>query len=87
MGDVSNKFLSIEIAIPFVLLAVGGLVSWGSLSADMDHKAEAADVAVLKTEVSHIKEDVGEVKETVKEVQTEQKEQREILNEILRAVE
>ena len=79
MTDVSNRFLAWEILIPFVVLAIGGLISWGSLSADMDHKAEKTDVAVLKTEVTHIKEDVQDVKE-------EQKKQRELLEDIKEAV-
>ncbi len=56
--DISNRFLSIEIIIPFLLLAVGGLISYGSLSSDVEHKAEAADVQVLQNEVKHIKETV-----------------------------
>lgn len=73
--DVSNRFLSIEIAIPFVVILIGGLVGYGSLSADVDHKAEKTDVEVVKNEVEHIKEDLDEIKE-------EQKEQRQILDRI-----
>jgi hypothetical protein len=77
--DISNKFLSVEIIIPFLVLAVGGLVGYGSLSADVDHKAEKADVRVLDEKVSNIEGDVDEIKE-------EQKEQRTILERIDRAV-
>lgn len=79
MPDISNKFLSVEIIIPFLVLAVGGLVGYGSLSADVDHKAEKADVRVLDEKVSNIEGDVDEIKE-------EQKEQRTILERIDRAV-
>ena len=79
MTDVSNKFLSVEILIPFIVLVIGGLLSYGSLSSDVEHKADKTDVAVLQTEVSHVKEDV-------KEIRKEQKEQREILEEIKNAV-
>ena len=66
--DISNKFLGIEIMIPFILLAIGGLISWGSLSADMDHKADKAAVEVLTQKVEDIADDVEENKEAVKEL-------------------
>ena len=81
--DISNRTLGIEIifavGVPFLILAFGGLVSYGSLSADVDHKADRADVEVLKVEVEHIKE-------TTEDIKAEQKEQRSILEQIARDV-
>lgn len=65
MSDISNRFLSVEIVIPFVLLAIGGMMSYASLSADVEHKASREDVAVLKAEVDHIKETTAEIQKQV----------------------
>lgn len=73
--DVSNRFLAAEIWIPFAVLAVGGLVSIGSLSNEIEHKADKTDVAVLSSEVENIKD-------TVDDIKAEQKAQREILDRI-----
>lgn len=78
-GDISNRFLAVEIWVPFAVLAVGGLISWGSLSSDMKHKAEDSDVLVVQAEMKHIKDDV-------KEIKAEQQQQRKILEEIARNV-
>lgn len=64
--DISNRFLGIEIWVPFAILAVGGFVSYGSLSADVKHKADKSDIAVIATKVETIAEDVSENKTDIK---------------------
>lgn len=75
MSDVSNKFLAVEIWLPPVAIVIAGAISYGSLKAEVEHKAEKEDVAVISTKVENIEDDVKEIKD-------EQKEQRKILDRI-----
>jgi len=63
--DISNRFLSVEIIIPFIILAVGGLISYGSLSSDVEHKAGKLQVEVIQTQLDNIASDVSENKEAI----------------------
>lgn len=65
--DVTNRFLALEIWLPWILALIAAGVAWGQVSADLEHKAEKEDVAVISTKVENIEDDVAEIKDEVKE--------------------
>ena len=66
--DITNKTLFREILIPFGVLAIGGLIGYGTLWADVAHKADKTDIAIIATEMKNIAEDVSENKENIESV-------------------
>jgi len=85
--DVSNRFLSVEIIIPFLLLGIGGVASFASLSADVEHKSDKTDVAVMKEKVDRIAVDVSDNKSEIKQLGKVARKNHEILIRIQTALE
>jgi outer membrane murein-binding lipoprotein Lpp len=64
--DISNKALSLETIVSFVVLIVAFVFGYGNLSADVGYKADKSDVAVMAAKVDAIADDVAENKSGIK---------------------
>ena len=64
--DITNKTLSIETVVSFVVLIITFAFGYGNLSADVGYKADKSDVAVMAAKVDAIADDVAENKSGIK---------------------
>lgn len=67
MRNHKHDYRWAQILIPFIILSIGGLISYGTLSSEMTHKASEKDVAVLTQQLAAIAKDVSENKDAIKE--------------------
>lgn len=67
-GWIVRKEINVSTVIAFVAALAGGIMAFATLRADVQHKADDADVRVIENRVDNVEEDISEIKEGISEL-------------------